>query len=181
MAEETADNVARGMDPAAARAPAMRTFGNVEAAKEIVRERNSWYWLRTLWPDVYSAFRLIARNPCLSATSIATLTTGIALNVSVFSLVNGYLLRAWVRSEPETLVSVSPRFSGDYDLHYSDGGMSQPDYARLRDSAESLSVLSAYRLINVTLSGPESGSIRAGLVSCNVTDVLRPAPPLLGR
>ncbi len=69
----------------------------------------------------------------------------------MFSLVNGYLLRPWVRSEPDTLVSVCPRFSGDYNLRYSDGGMSQPDYARLRDSAESLSVLSAYRLMNVTL------------------------------
>jgi predicted permease len=181
IAEETADNTARGMSPAAAREAAMRTFGNVEAAKETVRERSPWYWLDTLWQDVYFAFRLIARNPWLSATIIATLTTGIALNVSMFSLVNGYLLRPWVRSEPATLVSVFARFSGDYNLRYSDGGMSQPDYARLRDSAESLSVLAAYRLMNVTLSGLESGSIRAGLVSCNVTDVIRPAPPLLGR
>lgn len=181
IAEETADNIARGMDPAAAREAAMRTFGNVEVAKETVRERNPWYWLDTVWQDTCFAFRLIARNPWLSATIISTLTTGIALNVSVFSLVNGYLLRPWVRSQPETLVSVFPRFSGDYQLRYSDGGMSQPDYARLRDSAESLSALSAYRLLNVTLSGPESGSIRAGLVSCNVTDAIRPARPLLGR
>ena len=181
IAHETADNIARGMDPAAARDAAMRTFGNVAAAKETARERNPWYWLDTIWQDIGFAFRLIARNRWLSATIVATLTTGIALNVSVFSLVNGYLLRPWVRSEPETLVSVFPQFSGDYNLQYSDGGMSQPDYARLRDSAQSLSALAAYRVINATLSGPESGSIRAGLVSCNVTDVIRPAPPLLGR
>ena len=181
IAEETADNIARGMHPAAAREAAMRTFGNVEAAKERVREKHAWYWLDTLWQDVHFAFRLIVRNPWLSATIVATLTTGIAINVSMFSLVNGYLLRPWVRSEPETLISVSPRYAGDYNLRYSDGGMSQPDYAALRDSAESLSVLAAYRLMNVTLSGPESGSIRAGLVSCNMTDVIRPAPPLLGR
>ena len=181
IAQETADNMARGMSPAAAREAAMRTFGNVEAAKETVRERSPWYWLDTFWQDVYFAFRLIARNPWLSATIIATLTTGIALNVSMFSLVNGYLLRPWVRSEPATLVDVFARFSGDYNLRYSDGGMSQPDYARLRDSAESLSVLASYRLMGVTLSGLASGSIRAGLVSCNVTDVIRPAPPLLGR
>lgn len=181
ISEETAENIARGMNPAAAREAAMRTFGNVEVAKETVRERNPWYWLDTLWQDIGFAFRLIARNPWLSATIIATLTTGIAINVSVFSLVNGYLLRPWVRSEPETLVRVFPRFSGDYKLRYSDGGMSQPDYARLRDSAKSLSALAAYRLLNVTLSGPESGSIRAGLVSCNVADVIRPAPPILGR
>ena len=40
IAEETADNVARGMEPAAAREAALRSFGNVEAAKETVRERN---------------------------------------------------------------------------------------------------------------------------------------------
>jgi putative ABC transport system permease protein len=127
IAEETADNIARGMNPAAAREAAMRTFGNVEAAKETVRERSPWYWLDTLAQDIRFAFRLIARNPWLSATIIATLTTGIALNVSVFSLVNGYLLRPWVRSEPETLISVFARFSGDYELRYSDGGLSRPD------------------------------------------------------
>ena len=181
IAEETADNIARGLDPEAARAAALRTFGNVERAKEIVRERNLWYWLDTFSQDLRFACRLIVRSPLLSATIIATLTTGIALNVSVFSLVNGFLLRPWVRSEPEMLVSVLPRFTGEYNLRYSDGGMSQPQYARLRNSAESLSSLAAYRLETVTLGGRESGSIRAGLVSCNVTDVLRPDPPILGR
>ena len=60
IAEETADNIARGMNPSAAREAAMRTFGNVEAAKETVRERHAWYWLDTLWQDVHFAFRLIA-------------------------------------------------------------------------------------------------------------------------
>ena len=181
LAEETSDNMARGLDPTAARHAAMRAFGNVEAAKEIVRERDPLYWADTLWQDVRFAFRLIVRNTWLSATIVATLTVGIALNVSVFSLLNGFLLRPWVRTEPDTFVSVFPRYSGRYDLRYSDGGMSQPDYAMYRDSAASLAALSAYRLLNLTLSGPESGSIRAGLVSCNVADVIRPAPPLLGR
>ena len=35
--------------------------------------------------------------------------------------------------------------------------MSQPDYARYRDSAKSLASLAAYRLPNLTLSGAESG------------------------
>jgi predicted permease len=181
VAEETADNIARGLDPSDARAAALRTFGNVERAKEIVRERNPWYWLDTFSQDVSFAFRVIVRSPLLSAAILATLTTGIALNISVFSLVNRFLLQPWTRTEPKTLVSVFPRYSGDYDLRYSNGGMSQPDYARLRDSAGSLSALSAFRLLSVTLSGPESGSMSAGLVSCNVTDVVRPEPPILGR
>ena len=62
VAEETADNMARGMDPASARHAALRTFGNVEAAKERARELDPWYWLDTLWQDVRFALRLIARS-----------------------------------------------------------------------------------------------------------------------
>ena len=42
--EDIAENVARGMDPDAARQAALRRFGNVEAAKETVQaaQRNSW-------------------------------------------------------------------------------------------------------------------------------------------
>jgi len=146
-----------------------------------MRKRHLWDWLDTLARDVSFACRLIRRSPILSATILTTLTIGIALNVSVFSLVNGLLLRPWVRSEPETFISVFPQYSGDYALRYSDGGMSQPDYVRLRDSATSLSALSAFRLMKVTLGGPESGSIRAGLVTCDVTNVVRPDPPIMGR
>ena len=79
-----------------------------------VRERNRWYWLDTLAQDVSFACRLIRRSPILSAAILATLTIGIALNVSVFSLVNALLLRPWVRSDPQTFVSVFPRYSGGY-------------------------------------------------------------------
>ena len=96
-----------------------------------MRERDPLYWVDTLWQDIRFAFRLIARNKWLSVTIVATLTIGIALNVSVFSLLNGSLLRPWVRSEPETFVSVIPRYSGEYRLRFSIGGMSQPDYGEL--------------------------------------------------
>src|SRR5262245_35843191 len=81
--EETADNIARGLDPDLARAAALRAFGNVERAKEIVRERNAWYWLDTFSQDVSFACRVIVRSPLLSAAILATLTAGIALNISV--------------------------------------------------------------------------------------------------
>jgi len=47
LAEETADNVACGMDPESARYAALRAFGNVEAAKERARELNPMYLLDT--------------------------------------------------------------------------------------------------------------------------------------
>ena len=132
--------------------------------------------------DARFAARLVTRTPWISLTIVLTLTVGIALNVSVFTLLNAVLLRPWVQTAPETFVSVIPRFSGKYDLRYSDyGSLSQPDYVRLRDSARSLEGLAAYRLLSVTLSGAESGSIRAGIVSCNLFDVIKPGPPIVGR
>jgi predicted permease len=182
LAEETADNIARGMDPVKARNTALRTFGNVGSAKEKARELDPLYWLDTLWQDTCFAFRLIARNRWISATIVATLTVGITLNVSVFSLLNRLLLRPWVRSEPETFVSLIPRFSGKYGLRFSDyAAMPQPDYVRYRDSAKSLQSLAAYRTLTVTLSGEESGTLRGGLISCNMFDVIRPGPPAVGR
>ena len=59
--------------------------------------------------------------------------------------------------------------------------MSQPDYLFYRDSAKSLESLAAYRLRNLTLGGADSGSIRGGLISCNLFDVIAPGPAILGR
>lgn len=181
LAEETADNIARGMDPVAARHAALRTFGNVGAAKERARELDPLYWLDTFSQDVRFAFRLIARNRWTSAAIVAALTLGIGLNVSVFSLLNGLVLRPWVRTDPPSFVRVVPRYSGQYRLRFSDGGMSQLDYALYRDAARSLESLAAYRLMRVTLGGSESGSVRGVLSSCNFFDVMRPGPALAGR
>jgi hypothetical protein len=181
LAEETADQIAGGLDPTAARNAALRNFGNVESVKELMRERDPMYWLDALWQDVRFAFRLIARNRWVSATIVATLTVGIALTVSVFSLLNGLLLRPWVRTQPESIVGLYPQFSGQYALRFSDGGMSQPDYFRYRDSAKSLESLAAYRLLSLTLGGPASRGIRAGLISCDFFDVIRPGPAVSGR
>lgn len=182
LAEETADNIARGMQPVKARDTALKTFGNAGSAKETARELDPLYWLDTLWQDTRFAFRLIARNRWFSVIIVATLTVGIALNISVFSLLSGLLLRPWVQNEPETFISLIPRFSGTYPVRFSDyGSMSQPDYLRYRDSAKSLESLAAYRLLAVTLSGEKSGSLRGGLISCNLFEVIRPGPPVLGR
>ena len=59
--------------------------------------------------------------------------------------------------------------------------MSQPDYVRFRDSAKSLQSLAAYRTLSVTLGGAEAGTLRGGLISCNLFDVIRPGPPVAGR
>lgn len=181
VAAETADNVGRGMSPEAARTAALRTVGNVQSAQERARELDPLYWLDTLWQDVRFACRLIGRNRWTSVTIVATLALGIGLNVSVFSLLNGLLLRPWISHEPETVIGVFPRFSGQYQLRFSDGGkISQPDYAFYRDHTKTMRTLAASRFVGGTLSGVEAGTIPIVLVTCNVFAVTGGAP-ILGR
>jgi predicted permease len=152
------------------------------AVREHRRARDPFYWLDTLWQDARFACRLLARTRWTTLTMVATLTIGIGLNVTVFTLLNAVLMRPWVRTAPETFVRIIPQYSGSYDLRFSDSAsMSQPDYIRFRDSARSLASLAAYRFFGLTLSGTESGSVRGGLASCNLFDVLGPGPPVAGR
>lgn len=182
LAAETADNLARGMSPEDARLAALRTFGNVGVAKERARELDPLYWLDTLWQDVRFAFRVMGRNRWSSFTIVTTLTLAITVNVVVFTWLNAVVLRSWVKSHPETFVSVFPKFSGKYGLRFSDGrNLSKPDYEWFRDAAKSLTSLAAYRFQGATLGGEESGSVQAGLASCNLFAVLDPGQPVLGR
>ena len=149
LAEETADNIARGMDPVTARQAALRTFGNVEAAKETAREVDPLYWLDTLWQDIRFAFRLIASNPWVSVTIVATLTVGIALNVSVLQPAQRLLPAPVGEAANRRRSSASFRDTPEtYPLRFlRRAAMSQPDYVRYRDSATSLASLAAYRLV----------------------------------
>jgi hypothetical protein len=182
LAEETAENISRGMQPEKARQAALQAFGHVEVTKERMRELDPLYWLDTLLQDVRFAFQIIRRNGWLSAIVVSTLVLGIGLNVSVFTVLNALLLRPWVRTQAETFVSLFPNFGGSYQLKFSDyASMSQPDYLWYRDSAKSIKSLAAYRLIDATLGGTEAGSVHAALISCNMQDVLGSGSPLAGR
>src|SRR3954469_21254855 len=88
LAKEIEDNLANGMDPRQAQNAALRTFGNAEAAKERARELDPLYWLDTLVQDTRFALRLVVRSKWLSLAIVGTLTVGIALNLTLFTLVN---------------------------------------------------------------------------------------------
>ena len=90
---ETAENVRRGMTPAAARTAALRRFGGVAQVKETYRETHGLPAIQLLWQDVRFGFRMMRRSPGLSLLVILCLTLGIGANSAVFSWIEGILLR----------------------------------------------------------------------------------------
>ena len=86
-----ADRISRGESPEAARANALREFGNIPLVADVTCER--WGWLRSerLLQDLRYALRTLARNPAYAAIVILILAVGIGANM----LISVFLLPAW--------------------------------------------------------------------------------------
>src|SRR5277367_5879012 len=99
--------------------------------------------MRSLVQDLRYAVRAFAKSPWFALLAIVTLALGIAVVTTIFSVVNGVLLRPLPAAHPEQLVVVSLQQGGDKTLQ----NFSYPDYADLREQGgSSFTELAAYRV-----------------------------------
>jgi predicted permease len=131
----------------------------------------------TLLRDLRYGLRMMLGHPGFTLVAVVTMAIGIASTTTVFSWMDGLLLRP-LRGvgEPERVVALETvTASGDHLL------TSYPDYRDLRDHATLLDGLATVlpRPINIG-EGARAERVWAELVSGNYFDVLR-VKPLLGR
>ncbi len=105
-------------------------MGSMDAVKEDIRSAGWEATLETFWQDVRYGLRQLKRNPGFTAVVVITLALGIGANSTVFSVLNGLLLRALPIPEPERVVA------------FASGSFSYPDYLAFRDQAKSFESLS---------------------------------------
>src|SRR5580704_14553210 len=92
------------------------------------------------WKDIQYAFRTLTKSPGFAIIGIITLALGMAVNTTLFSVINGFLLRPVPHPEQITVLSLQQAsLSGERRFSY-------PDYEDLRDEADSFSDLLAYRV-----------------------------------
>lgn len=176
--EETQVHLDRGLIPNEARYAARRAVGNQTQLRERLREGDVIFQIEMLWRDVRFSTRRLLQAPLLSLGVIVTLTVGIGVNSTVFTVLNSLLLRPLVSKDPDSFAHVIAT-----PLPYAKG-KAQPGIGRRRlfSSAEYEALSRAGSFADVAVrSGPIGvANGYAFLVSCNYVSLYYD-PPILGR
>jgi hypothetical protein len=154
-----AESIARGEDPAHARAVAARELGNLPLIEDVTRARWGWTWLENLLLDTRYALRQIRRAPAFTATTLLTLTFGIGANLGVFQLLYAVVLAELPVLHPEEVVRIHAART-PFDQSWT---VSHPAYERLRAATPDIPLMATSYAQDATLELPNRATIEASV------------------
>jgi predicted permease len=145
--------------------------------EEIDADRRRRAFWETLWEDLRYGARLIRRNPLVSTVVVLTLTVGIGVNASIFTVFNAMSLKALVARDPDSFIRLFAMSQRDSRMRL----VSYDEYTALRDRNRSLRQLAAFSLFPALIGDDDSTGTPGLMVSCNFFSVEGLDRPLLGR
>lgn len=179
LEREIEQRIIDGMNPLDARRTALRDFGGVERYRDELRGQRTGSWVDDMAADVRIALRGFRKRPSFPLVVCITLGIAIAATTSIFSVVDGALLKPLPFRESEKLVTLWQTNVTD-NLEYEEP--SPGNFMDWRDRARSYTDIVAARpwgLDYETSVGMET--IDSWQVSESFFEVLDGPEPLLGR
>ena len=107
----------------------------------------------TFFRDVRYAVRTIVKTPVFTALAVLILALGIGVNTTIFSLVNGMLLRPLLMENPQEIVGLYSKNTTRPDSYRA---FSYPDYVDIRDNNEAFASLAAHDMTFVGINEGET-------------------------
>src|SRR6202789_1001276 len=181
--ERTEELIDAGMPRPRAEQTARREFGNVTLLRERSREAWQWSTLESILADIKLTFRRLRKSPGFAVTVLLTLAIGIGANTTVFSVVDGVLLKPLPYPDSDRLVALWLNAPGAAGLANFTSGLHLSSsmyftFAEQNRTFQSMGVWTS-GTANVTgLAQPEE--VHTGLVSDGVLQTLD-VPPAVGR
>ncbi len=171
------DHIRRGIPEAEARRLALREFGGVTQVREAYRVQRGMPLLEQVRRDLrYGIFQLW-KSPGFTLTAILTLALGVGANTTVFSMINGLLLRPLPVPQSNRLVVLGMNFGGPQPAY----SFPEPIFRALERRHGAFSSVFAFdRSPFQVKSGVATEIIFGQYVSGTFFSALE-TPPLLGR
>jgi hypothetical protein len=143
------------------------SFGNLLTLLPVDTCNGNGVFMSSLLRDLRHGARQMIRKPGFSAAAIASLALGIGLNTTLFSVVNGVLLRDSPVSQPDRLVEIYTGLTNDFPQLTT----SYLDYVDIRNGASALKGIAASVYVRGILSSGE----RPALVTSSLPPAARSA------
>ncbi len=182
LAEETAENMARGMSGEDARRQARIKLGNPQSVRESLWQQNTITVVESFWRDLRFAARTLTRTPGFAAIAVLVMALGIGANVTLFTVVRSVLLRPLPFLDPDHLTVITEAGGKDSPDHPVAAGM----FAEWKRQNRSFSDIALYggadfNLADTSQAGEQlAETVRGANCTWNLTAVLG-VQPVLGR
>jgi putative ABC transport system permease protein len=129
--------------------------------------------METLWQDLKYGARMLRRNPGFTATAVVTLALGIAANTTIFSAVNGWMLRPPRIKDPASVVVIVTTDPAKGGWGWDRQPVSAFDFVAWREQSHAYEDMAASEWKPFALTGAGEPERLAGeRVSANYFDVL---------
>ena len=146
------EGISEGLSPEEARRRALLSMGGLDQRKEEIRDALRVHWLTDFFDDVRYAIRSLRRTPGLTAFIVVTISLGIGMTATPFSMLDALVFRPYPVPRPgDVLTLVGTSHDSAFE------NFSYREYLDIRNAAKSYDgVVASSPLVGVAFSADKA-------------------------